>query len=110
MKTDDLTEEEKTRLLEFDFLKAEGLGDAPDSEKKAFLEKIGRQILYRVVERVEQSLAPEKKSEFKKLFEGTSPEEARVSFLEQNAPDFEEILMEEAVQFKMDAMKRFPHE
>ena len=94
-------------ILEFDLLKAGGLQDAPDEEKKIFLEKIGKTILAGVIKRVQATLPPKKRQEFDILFSEDAPEEKRAAFLKNEVPDFEQFIIEEVLKFRAKEFQGF---
>jgi len=92
-------------LWELNLVKAFGLDSASEQEKKEFLDHTSQLVMQKVVERIEQELPEEKREEFLQVFEQPGVQEEKVAFIKQNVPNFEEILLEEMLAFKEEALK-----
>lgn len=92
-------------LLELNILELFGLKDLSQEEQKKFLEYASGLVLDRVVARIAKALSEEKRKEFFELFKEEIPDEQKVAFLKENAPDLEAIVFEEILAFKEEAVK-----
>jgi len=92
-------------LFEVDVIRAVGLAGATDEEKDRFLNMAKDEILERVLERIEEKLPEDKKGEFFRLFEdeGVSEEE-RTDFVNKYVPDLGEVVAEETLVLKKEAI------
>lgn len=91
-------------LLNLNIIDLFGLQNASEEEKKKFLEYATGLVLERVVAQIEKDLLEDKRKEFFELFKEGSPEEAKLAFLKENVPDLEEIVFEEILIFKNEAV------
>ncbi|MBI3335340.1 MAG: hypothetical protein HY001_02480 [Candidatus Portnoybacteria bacterium] len=92
-------------LLELNILELFGLKNLSEDEQKKFLEYAAGLVLDRVVAQLLKELPEEKKQVFLDLFKEGIPDEQKVSFLKENAPDLEAIVFEEIMAFKEEAVK-----
>ena len=76
------------------------LTDAPLQEQQEFLDEVMESIFMRVGGRIKKDLAPEQQDEFTRLFRGNASQEERTAFLEQYAPQFEDMVIEEVMRFR----------
>lgn len=92
-------------LLDLNLLEVLGLGNASEEQKREFTEKSTEVILERVVARVADAMSPDARAKFYALFkEGVSDDE-RWKFIDEHAPNFEEIMLEELLKFKAEALE-----
>jgi hypothetical protein len=91
-------------LLDLDLLELFGLKNAPAEEQEKFFDAASQAIFTRLVARIEETLSPEKKEEFYRLFETPASDEDKQTFFAQEIPDFEKILLEETLAFKEGAL------
>ena len=96
-------EEELKNLIELDLLKLFDMGDAPEQEQAAFLERCMDDIFEAVVTRIKEDLPEDKRQEFADTFKNGIPEEKRVAFLQENVPDINELIINAILAFKKSA-------
>lgn len=89
-----------------DIVELFGLQDAPPDEQEKFLDAASETILAEVMRKIETQLSQDKREEFYALFEKPATDEERTAFFKQYVPDFKDILMEEIIRFKKEALKR----
>lgn len=88
------------KLLSADLITIFGMENAPQETKNAFLTKATHLVLAKVAARIEDELPAEKKSEFTALFSAQGQEEDQMRFLDAHIPNFEELVVQEALLFK----------
>ena len=74
-----------------------------DEQAEAVL-SVGRIVYQAVLFRVMGILDDEKKDELGKLLDASADEQALLSFLEANVPNLDDIIREELLKFKTDAL------
>lgn len=93
------------KLLSADLLTVFGLENATQETKDAFLTEATRLVLAKVAARIEDELPAEKKAEFTSLFSAPNSEEDQTRFLDAHVPDFEEMVVQETLLFKVMMQK-----
>ena len=93
-------------ILKFDLLSSLGLLTASQKEREEALRQMTRIILAEVSRRIKKSIPLDKREEYENIFADTaSPQEMRMRFLRENVADFQDIVLEETVRFKLEAME-----
>lgn len=92
-------------LLDLNLLEAFGLENASEEQKREFTEKSTEVILERVVARVADAMTFDAREKFYALFEDGVSDDERWTFIDQYAPNFEEIMLEELLKFKAEALE-----
>jgi len=92
-------------LVDINLLEAFGLGDASEEQKREFTEKSTEVILERVVRRVADAMAPDARDKFYALFKDGVGDDERWGFIDKHIPNFEEIMLEELLKFKAEALE-----
>ena len=76
--------------LDDSFLKEVGLVALPENQKEAFLEYVEEEVEVRIGKRISEGVSEEKMREF----ENTTSDEEALAWLEENRPDFREVVDE----------------
>lgn len=97
----DLSFEEFNKI---DLLDAIGVKNPSPEERKQLEEKMMETIRIRVLDKIDQTLSPEAAAEWQKIVEGES-EDAIDPFLKKNNLDINQLMLDEAVIYKMEMLK-----
>ncbi len=88
-------------LINEEFMAEVGLGEMPAAEKQAFMEQATEELEVRVGQQISAGLTPEQMAEFSQI-EDTAEV---ASWLNQNAPNFREEVMQVFANFKQELMQ-----
>lgn len=83
--------------IDEEFLQEVGLSVMPDDQKQAFLEYVEREIEIRIGEKISEGIPASKMREFEKL-----DDEAALKWLEENKPNFIEIVDQTVAEMKAE--------
>jgi len=92
-------------LVDCNLLEAFGLGDASEEQKREFTEKSTEVVLERVVARVAAAMTFDAREKFYALFKDGVSDDERWKFIDEYAPNFEDIMLEELLKFKAEALE-----
>ena len=87
-------------LIDENFLAEVGLAEMPATEKSAFIEQATEELEVRVGQRIGSELSSEQLAEFEAV-DGT---DAVAPWLEQNVPNFREIVLQVFQEFKQELL------
>lgn len=82
-----------------DFMTEVGLADMPAAEKQAFMEHAEEELEVRVGQKISAELSDEQIDEFSHI---GNDNEATLSWLEQNLPNFRDIVRQVFLTFKQE--------
>ncbi len=91
-------------IITTNLLDALGLSSAPEEEKQDFLKKAAAMVLGELVQRIKKQLPEDKQEDFLAVFSGEHSDDERLLFLRNYVPNFEELLIDEALAFKKEAL------
>ncbi len=91
-------------LLDTNILEQLGIEKLSESQKKEFLQKATQYILEQAISRVANELPKETREQFFVVFKEGISDAQRWEFINNNVPHFEEIILEELLNFKTEAM------
>ncbi len=91
-------------LARLNLFSAAGLDAASDDERIQFVEEAVRLIILRALARAYQALPENRREEFENIFNDSTTEEERVYFFTNRVPAFTDILREETLTFKQEAL------
>ncbi len=91
-------------LLDTNILEQLGLEKLSEAQKKEFLQKATQYILEQAISRVANELPKETREQFFAVFKEGTSDTARWEFINNHIPHFEEIILEELLNFKTEAM------
>ena len=87
-------------LIDERFMTEVGLSEMPAAEKQAFMEQATEELEVRVGRQISAGLTPEKMQEFEQI-----EDSAEISrWLNQNAPNFREEVMQVLAKFKQEIL------
>jgi len=87
-----------------------GADELPEEKRRQILTDMTQMLLERVVMRISDGLAPDKKEAFYRIFGGApSSDDEKRAFLGAHVADFNDIVLEEALAFKY-AVAKFAEE
>jgi len=93
-------------FLQADLIAELGLEDLPQEKKNDLILRIGELIQQSIILRVLDELNEKDKEEFDKVLAEDNSEKT-LAFLQSKLPNLEEIVKEEIIKFKKDAITRF---
>lgn len=93
--------------LDNNFLEELGLGGLPEDEKKKMLAHIYETLELRVGMKLAENMTDAQLDEFEKLAEAND-EDASLKWLEKNAPNYKEVVMNELEKLKEEVKSSAP--
>lgn len=87
-------------LIDEEFMAEVGLAEMPPAEKQAFMEQATEELEVRVGQRISEELTPEQLDEFERLQDSALV----ASWLNQNAPNFREVVVQVFQNFKQEIL------
>ena len=97
-------------LLQSNIVDILGLSRATKEEREREVGRAADIILESVIDRIEDGLSADKRSEFEYAFRDGTTEEERQAFLDANVPNMEQIVLAETLRFKRVAQVMKPAE
>lgn len=89
-------------LIDEEFMTEVGLAEMPPAEKQAFMEQATEELEVRVGQRISEELTPEQLDEFEQIQDSAEV----ASWLNQNAPNFREIVVQVFQAFKQELLSQ----
>lgn len=89
-------------LINEEFMAEVGLAGMAPEEKQAFMEQATEELEVRVGQRISEELTPEQLDEFERLQDSVEV----ASWLNQNAPNFREIVVQVFQAFKQELLSQ----
>lgn len=88
-------------LIDEQFMTEVGLGEMPALERQAFMEQATEELEVRVGQRISANLTPEQMQEFEQIQEQSEV----AAWLDRNAPNFREEVMQVLANFKQEILQ-----
>lgn len=96
-----MTPKKDAGLLDQDVLVGMGLGDLPDKEKEELTDAMISAVQGRIVARCMRKLSPEEIADLDGMMDAPDEnKDAVMAFLQAKIPDLDEVMKEEAMDFK----------
>lgn len=88
-----------------EIVRAFGLQNAPKETWDDFFHSAIRAIAAAALRKAEDRLSPDKQDELYRLLTTASSDEEKAAFFKTHLPDFKDILLEETIRFRNDALQ-----